>query len=221
MTPDKKLESAVDQLGGKRSNDALAALGAAARAELGKGKPRAWWIDGVVLLVLNGVMGVAGAVLMGGNEAQHRSTAMKLVVSVMWFVFMAAGSLLWLKPGPVRVRWAVAGGFALASVLTVLGLSGFDPGGAFMDGMWCAIAECKMALLPVALVVIFSTRFAAQPMHLVAGALAAASGGAVALHFHCPNGTVAHVVVFHLVPALALAAVAVLARRWMKSSPVP
>jgi hypothetical protein len=45
----------------------------------------------------------------------------------------------------------------------------------------------------------------------VKNALVAAAGGTLALHFHCPTGTLAHMLLFHLAPALA--GLAVLVRR--------
>ena len=221
MTPDQKLEAAVKNVGTSSSD--VSALAAAARAELVRApKARAWWLDGLLVLALNLVMGLAAAGLMSWSDEQHHSAATKYGVALAWFTFMAAASVLWLRPGPVRQRWALGAGFFAVSLGTLLALSGFDPGGPFMAGMWCALAECKLAIVPVALVVALSTRFAATPSHLVIGALAAASGGALALHFNCPNGTVSHVVVFHVLPALLLAALALGVRAlWRPKSFVP
>ncbi|MFT3713936.1 MAG: hypothetical protein QM817_40260 [Archangium sp.] len=222
MTPEQKLEQAVRNVGGGGSKD-LSALAAAARAELGASpKARAWWVDGLFVLGLNVLMGVAGAMLLDWNDEQHHSAMTKYGVASLWFVFMAIASVLWLRPGSVKQRWMLGGGFVAVTLAMLFALSGFDPGGAFMNGMWCAFAECKIAIVPVAVVVLLSTRFAAQTSHLVIGTLAAASGGAVALHFHCPNGTLSHVAVFHVLPALLLAALAIGARAmWRPKSFVP
>lgn len=222
MTPEQKLEDAVRNVGGVGARD-LSPLAAAARAELQKHpKARAWWVDALLVLGLNLVMGVTAAKLLSWSDAQHHSAMTKYGVGIAWFAFMAISSVLWLRPGSVKQRWAMGGLFVGVSLAMVLALSGFDPGGAFMDGMKCALAECKIALVPVALVVVLSTRFAARASHLVIGTLAAASGGAVALHFHCPNGTMAHVAVFHVLPAVVLALLAIAVRAlWKPKSFVP
>lgn len=217
-TPDERLDQAIGKAGGPpRSDEALQALGRAAREELAvHPKARPWWVEGVVLMALNLAMGVGAAAAMSWSDLQHGSMTMRSVVAVAWLVVMAAGSVLWLKPGARTAKWLVGGGFLVASLLAVGGVSGFDPGSPFFRGMNCAFVECGIALIPVSVLVLLSTRFAAQPSQIFVGALAAASGGALALHLHCSNGTVGHVVVFHLLPAVVLAALAVLVRRFIR-----
>ena len=218
MTPDEKLAAAGRALGGTKPAAQLDTLAALAKAELAANpKARAWWVDALLVLALNLVMGAVGAAVMGWNDEQHHSVT-KYGVGAAWLVLMAVASVVGLRPGPSRWRWVTLGGFAFLSVATLAALSGFDPGGPFSDGMWCALAECKLALVPVVVVVALSTRFAARAEHLVVGALAGASGGAMALHFHCPNGTVEHVAVFHFLPAIVLAVLALAVRSRLKSS---
>lgn len=217
MTPEQKLEAAARQLGGSTSDASLSALAAAAKAELAaRPKARAWWADGVIVLGLNLVMGLAGAALLSWNTEQHTSVMTKYVSATAWFLFMGIASVAWLRPGATTTRRVMLGSFFALSALTLFGLSGFDPGAPFWNGMWCALIECGVAIVPVVVVVGLSVRFAAQPAHVALGALSAAAGGTLALHFHCPNGTFAHVFVFHLLPALVLAGLAVLVRRWVK-----
>lgn len=218
MTPDEKLQAAVRAVGGERDAGSLEALKAAAHAELQTSpKVRAWWVDGVVLLAVNVALGVAASMMMSSHDVQHAASWSKYAIAACWFVFMAVASLAWLRPGGGALRWAVAGGFIVVALGTLAGLSGADPGGSFWNGVSCAIAECKVAAIPAILVVAFSLRFAARPMHVLVGGLAAASGGAVALHFHCPNGTLAHVAMFHLLPALVLGVVMLGVRRFLPS----
>lgn len=218
-TPEERLDAAVMATGGApKSDEALQQLAQAARAELAEHpKPRPWWMDGLVLVVLNLVMGVGAAAAMSWSDLQHGSMTMRAVVAVAWLLMMSVGSVLWLKPGAITSRWMVGGGFVAASLLAVGGASGFDPGSPFFTGMGCAFTECALALIPVSVLLVLSTRFAAAPSHIFVGALAAASGGALALHLHCSNGTIAHIVTFHLLPAVVLAGVAVLVRRALKT----
>lgn len=207
-TPDERLHAAVAAAGGAPRD--VTALAAAARAELAA-HPRArrWWVDALVVLGFNALLGLAAALSMSWSDQQHHSVFTKYAVGIAWFVVMSVGSVLWLKPGPVRTRWSVVIAFAAAAVLTLFGASGVDSGNGFMSGMWCAMTECVIAAVPVTLVLVLSLRFAASRLHLVAGSLAAGSGAALALHFHCSNGTVLHLLVWHLLPTLVLAAIAV------------
>jgi len=217
-TPEDRLDAAVRAAGGApRSDEALKQLAKAAQDELAAHpKPRPWWVDGLVVLALNLVMGVGASAAMTWSDLQHASMTMRAVVAVAWLVVMAVGSLLWLRPGGSAGRWLVAGSFLAASVLAIGGASGFDPGAPFFRGMGCAFTECGLAIIPVAVLLVLSTRFAATASNVFVGALAAASGGALALHLHCSNGTVAHVAMFHLLPAVVLAGVAVLVRRFLR-----
>jgi hypothetical protein len=219
-TPEDRLDAAVRAAGGaKGSQAAMAVLARAAREELAAHpKTRPWWVDGLVLLGLNLVMGLGAAAAMHWSDTQHASMVMRSVVAGAWLVVMSLGSVLWLRPGAVAARWVVSGAFVLASALAIAGASGFDPGSPFFSGMGCAFTECAVGLLPVGVVLLLSTRFAAGGSQVFAGALAAGAGGALALHLHCGNGTVGHVVMFHLLPAVLLAGLAVLVRHFLRPS---
>lgn len=222
-TPDERLLAAVRQNAGLDPNaEALAKLGDAARAEL-KAHPKArpWWWGALLLFVLQGVLAIVAARAWPFAQTQHRSEMLSLLIGGCWLVLMTVSAVWWLKPGSNGPRRVLMGSFAGLSVLTLLATSGFDPGGPFMDGMQCAIAECELAVIPLVLGLAFSLRFAAQPSHLALAALSASSGGALVLHFHCGNGTVAHLAVFHLLPALVLAGLAVGVRRLFRPGLVP
>lgn len=218
-TPEERLDAAVLNLGGApQSDEALEQLARAAREELSAHpKVQPWWVDGFILLVLNLVMGVGAAAAMSWSDSQHGSMTMRSVVAVSWLLVMSLGSVLWLRPGSMTPRWLVGAGFVLASALAIAAASGFDPGSPFLGGLRCAFVECGLALIPVSVLLLLSTRFAATPSHIFAGALAASSGGALALHLHCSNGTVVHLVLFHLLPAVVLAGFAVFLRGRMKT----
>jgi hypothetical protein len=217
-TPEQQLDEVLGARGAPKAEAELQALSKAAREELEK-QPvvRPWWMDAAPLLLLNLVMGVGAAAAMSWSDLQHNSMTMRSVVAVAWLLMMSVGSVLWLRPGPSRSRWLVGGGFVLASLLAIAGASGFDPNSSFFEHMRCAFIECSLALIPVAVLLMLSTRFSAGPSHIFVGALAAASGGALALHLHCSNGTVLHLVGFHLLPAVLLACVAVLARSRLRT----
>ena len=217
-TSEDRLDLAVKAAGvSPLSEAALQRLSKAAHDELAAHpKARPWWMDGLTVLALNLVMGVGASAAMTWSDLQHASMTMRSVIVIGWLVVMAVGSVLWLKPGGRMGRWLVAGGFGVTSLLAIAGASGFDPGGPFFRGMGCAFTECALATIPVAVVLALSTRFAASASHLFVGGLAAGSAGALALHLHCTNGTVAHLVMFHLLPAVVLGGLAALLHRFLR-----
>jgi hypothetical protein len=214
-TPDDRLDETMRKLG-QGSGD-LGSLADAARRELAQApKSRPWWKDALGLLAVNAVMAVGAAAAMTWSSTQHASVMMRSLVAAAWLVVLALGSLLWLKPGRSGPRWLVGGLFLVVSVLAVFGASGWDPGQPFFAGINCAFVECGVALLPLGVVLALSTRFAASAGHVFLGGLTAASAGAFALHLHCSNGTLEHLLVFHLSPAVLLGFVAVGVHRLMR-----
>lgn len=214
---DERLHRVLSAEDRSLSPQALHQLGAAARDAL-KQQPRArsWWRDALGILILNLAMGLGAAFVMSWSMTQHASVTSRMLVAAGWLSVAAVGSVVWLRPGPAWQRWSVTGLFGLVSVLAIVGASGFDPGVAFSRGVGCALSECAVALVPAVAMFVLSLRFSATATHVFVGALASASGGILALHFHCANGTVAHVVVFHLLPAVILASLAALLRTRMR-----
>lgn len=215
-TPDERLSAAIGAAGG-RASGSLESLGSAARAELAAAPTvRAWWVDALMLFGVNAMFVVAAALSMSWSATQHVDLASTYAVGAGWLVVMTLGSIWALRPGKVALRWAVMIAFGVVSLLSLAMISGFDPGKPFMGGMTCALVDCAVAIVPIAVVIGLSMRFAARASHLVAGALAGSAGGAFALHLHCGNGTVAHVALFHLLPGVVLAGLAVLVRSRMQ-----
>lgn len=218
MTPDQRLDAAIGAAGGAPDASKLDALAAAAREELAR-QPvaRRWWVDGLLVFGFTALVGIGGVFGLSWQEQQHGSSFTKFGVAAAWAGLMTLGSLAWLRPGRPSSRVLVLGGFAVAALLTLLGASGVSNAGPFTAGLACALTEVVVSLLPVALVLAVSTRFSANALNVVAGALAASSGAALVLHFHCGNGTAAHIVTWHLLPAVVVAALAALLRARLRS----
>lgn len=214
-TPDQRLDAAIGAAGGSSSSN-LDALARAARDELAKQPTvRPWWVDGALVFAFTALIAVGGVFGLDWSEQQHSSAFTKFGVAIVWTVLMTVGSLLWVKPG--RSSTLVLGGFGLAALFTMFGASGVASDVPFSSGIACAITEVVVSVLPVIAVVVVSRRFAARTLHVVAGALAASSGAALALHFHCSNGTHAHIAVWHLLPAVVVALFAALLRSRLRS----
>jgi hypothetical protein len=214
-------ERRLDEAGralGRASGADLERLAIAARADLARTpKAQRWWVEALVLLAINLTLGLMARVMMTDAETQHASAMSKYATVVAWFVAMSLGSVWWLKPGGGLLGRVALGAFAVALVAGGLDASGVDPGGPFWGGVGCAMGEWKLALVPAVVVLLLSMRFSVQPGRLFLGALAAASGGAIALHGHCPNGTLAHIAVFHVLPTFSVAAVLLAIRHFIPS----
>ena len=100
---------------------------------------------------------------------------------------------------------------AASVALSIFAASGAPDGG----GMSCTTIDFGVALAPVVFALAPLTGFSFQPWRAFAAGLAAASAGAVAVHLHCPNGTLEHIVPFHLLPIVVVGLVTVLVRRWL------
>jgi hypothetical protein len=83
--------------------------------------------------------------------------------------------------------------------------------------MACLTSELGLSVLPCVVAVYLLTRSAFAPAKAWTAGAAAAAAGLFALHLHCPNGSAAHLAVFHVFPWLLLATGVVLVRRALPS----
>jgi hypothetical protein len=114
-------------------------------------------------------------------------------------------------PGRRGARLALRIGVAACFALTLAAASGFDPGAGDVS---CALVEAAVALAPLVVALGVLSGFQFDFTRAVAAGAAAMSGGVLAVHLHCPNGTLPHVGMFHLAP-IAVLAVAAAGLRWL------
>ena len=108
---------------------------------------------------------------------------------------------------------------AVGTVLVILSAaSGFDPGTPFLGGVGCGLSELAASAVPAGVSLWVLSRFAPDVLRTVVAGLAAGAGGLLTLHLHCPNGTLGHLVVFHVVPWVLVSLLAVGIRRWLPSA---
>lgn len=184
------------------SDSRLEALRAAAAEEVARAPVATpWWHDALKLVALNLGSGVLGALAMTWNTTQHESPFWRWAVAALGLLLSGFGAVLALHPGWRGLRRLFALGVVLVVTGTLLGASGLGS----LGGASCGLIECVVALVPAAGALAFLSRFAPDfSRALVAGA-AAGAGGLVALHLHCPNGSAGHLVLFHLLPWVAMA----------------
>lgn len=177
---------------------------------------RHWWVDAAMLVIINLVFG-GGAMLV--------LTAHFETVKVMqWAGAVALGSIglfgavAAVRPGWRDVRLTIVALGGMSVLLVLASATGFDPGNPFLGGIGCGLSEASVSVIPVVMSMVVLTRFAPDPLRAVVAGLAAGSGGLLALHLHCPNGTLWHLVAFHVAPWVLVSLAAVLVRRLLGSS---
>ncbi len=191
---------------------ALPRIRAAALSELAKQPTvRPWWQGALALAGFNAAVAGVAALLLG---VQNRASGFAVAaVACVLLASMAGSALLALAPGRRPLAFTLLGGMAVSGVALLFGASGFEPGRGFLEsGLKCLVSEVLLSVLPLATGLFLLTRTA--PSALRAAVLGAACGvvGLLALHLHCPNGTVGHLVPFHVLPWLGLAVGAVAVR---------
>jgi hypothetical protein len=170
-----------------------------------------WWVEALGVVGVNALFAAVMLKSMQWNTVQHDSPALRWAVSLDLLLLVVGGVLVAFAPGARLARWATVALAALVFAGTVLGASGNQPV-PFWNSYGCAMVELGASVLPLGAAVWFATRMAKDPSRPVAYALAAGSAALLALHLHCPNGTVAHLVAFHLLPWALLVGIATLAR---------
>lgn len=188
------------------------ALPAAAALELRK-HPRArpwWW--GTVALALTYLALVLLAVVVLGPPRRAGVPPQPLALQAVGIGLALLSTLGFLAALSPRARAARTALFLLLGFL-LLGILAFAPStdeaGPFLaGGMPCLTVEVVMSLLPIGLGIWLLTRSAFHPIRSLLLLFCAATAGLVVLCFHCSNGLSSHLLVFHLAPWLALAALA-------------
>jgi hypothetical protein len=184
---------------------ALAALRAQPRA-------RSWLAAaGTVIAGHIFVALVAGAIASGLSD--FKKDAFGWVIGALWLAALGLGPVFSLAPG----RRAPLFGFALGALAAVANLSIIDGFNPPQVGWACLAIEIVASVIPLAVAMNALTQFAFSPLRAAQVGLSAGAVGALAAHLHCPSRALPHLLGLHLVPVLALVAVAVLVRRRLPS----
>lgn len=200
-------------------NEQLEAIRRAAQAELGRVPTvRPWWLDALVLVGVNVLCGLGWSALFSFNLVQHRSELARNLGAGGLAAVCLLGALAAVRPGSRNLRVLLVA-LAVGTVAVLLAAaSGFDPGMPFLGGMGCGVSELAASTVPLGVSLWVLTRFAPDVLRTVVAGLAAGAGGLVTLHLHCTNGTLGHLVVFHLGPWVLVSLAAVGLRRVLPSA---
>ena len=181
---------------------------------------RPWWKDAAILAAVNAVVAVGCVFALGRKGLVFNQAAPAVLIAVAVPVLLTAllGAVAAVIPGrPARIANALVLAL-LATAAILLGRSGYGDQRPFLlQGMPCMTSELAMSILPVVAAVFVLSRFAYSRIRMFLGGLAAGAAGLFALHLHCPIGTASHLAVFHVLPWIAAAAVAVLIRSRVRS----
>jgi hypothetical protein len=190
---------------------------AARKALVAQPRAKASWGAPAALLVAELAVACAGVLALGRNGWVHNRSPPGVIAAVAGALLLAMAASAWLAMGRLRgaalVGW-LGGLWLLAVGGVLLGASGVGPA---TSSSGCLGMELLLAVLPVGVAIMLLTRTAYQPGRTFFAALSAGGAGLFALELHCPDGTLQHLVGFHLLPWLAAAGVAVLVRSRLAS----
>ncbi len=194
---------------------------AVAKSELAKvaGDPSPpWWREAAMVAGLNALILVAGLWMLGGARLANAAP-----LPVVWTIGIAlaflafAGPIISLAPRRRPLRNGLLIALPLVAVAISFGGSGVDPGGNLIRAGICLAVEVLFSAAPIAFSLWALTHAAFQPRRVVIGAMSAGAVGLLILHVHCHIGSVSHLLGFHVLPWLALVAVAVMIRSRLPS----
>ena len=178
-----------------------------------------WWREAAKVAGLNALILVAGLWMLGGARLANTAP-----LPVVWTIGIAlaflafVGPIISLAPRRRPLRNGLLLALPLVAVAISFGGSGVDPGGDLIKhGIPCLAVEVLFSAAPIAFALWALTRTAFQPSRAVIGAMSAGAVGLLVLHVHCGNGSISHLLGFHVLPWLALVAVAVMIRSRLPS----
>lgn len=179
-----------------------------------------WWREAVWISALCLTAVVAATAYLGRHGVVlNRAPVMALVmVAVLLVSIIGWAAFVALAPdGRLLRRGLIAFAIETAGVVVLAG-SGLDvPVPFFKAGVACFTTEVTVSAVPLAFAVWLLTRVAYNPARAFAAGLGTGAVGMLALHLHCPCGTLAHLLTFHVLPWLLLAGLAVLVRARLPS----
>jgi len=184
------------------------------------GRPaRPWWIDGLVVAAVNLLIVAAGIGALQSRAAVNNLASPEIVwaIAILLAAAIIAGPMIALAPGGRSLRKYTLASFPLLAVAVVVGGSGFQPMSWIRAGISCLVVEITLSVVPAIFVVWALTTNAFRVSRAAIAGFSAGAVGALALHLHCPFGSISHLLCFHVLPWLGLAAATVAVRSRLRS----
>jgi hypothetical protein len=164
--------------------------------------------------VFNALVALSGALVLARKGlVLSAASPLRLLLATLLAGFLLLGPWIALRPRNRRARGLTLAGCLALALCLALGGPEVLPGTDFLQGgVGCFTTELLLSLLPLATGVWVLTTAAFQPARVAILALSGGAAGLFALHVHCPNGLWSHLLVFHLLPWLAITGVALVVR---------
>jgi len=175
---------------------------------------RPWTRDAARIALLQAAVALGVTVMLGmRNWTAPMANHMALAgVGAVLLVIATLGSVLALAPGRRRPRWMLLL-IPVVPVLLVLSGNGVHTRTTVQGALPCLVTVVLTAVIPLAVGLALLRGMALDAARTGALALSAAATGLFALHWHCTDGSASHLMVYHALPWLALALLAVPLRR--------
>lgn len=179
---------------------------------------RPWRRDAVLLAGLNAGVALAAMAVLGGARwrASDADRGRLALVGLLLFGTLTLGEMAALAPRRRHSPFFLLLAFLLPLGLILCGHGLMSPQ-SVSEALPCAITVALTALLPLAATLLILRRMAFDGPRAAALALASGATGLFALHWHCMDGAALHLVAFHALPWLSLAAVVVALRRLLST----
>ena len=175
-------------------------------------RARPWWRDGLLAVGVNAVIFVAALLTLTRRQVVGNLAPAPIVwtIAVVLSLLAVAGPIISLAPRRRPLRSGVLAFLPLLALAVGLSGSGVEPhAGLIKAGLPCLIAETIASLVPAVFALWAITGSAFQAQRAVIAGMSAGAVGLLVLHLHCGNGSAAHLLLFHVLPWVALVAVVV------------
>ena len=175
---------------------------------------RPWRRDAARIALLQAAVAFVVAAMLGVRNwssplAHHMALA---IVGAILLAVVTLGSVLAVAPGRRRPRallWLLP---VIPILLSVSG-NGIHTATTVRAALPCLVTVVLTAVVPLAIGLALLRGMALDGARAAALGLSAAATGLFALHWHCTDGSVPHLMTFHALPWVALALLAVPLRR--------
>ena len=181
---------------------------------------RPWWIQGLAVAAVNLLMVAAGIWALQSRAAVRNLASPETVwaIGLLLVAAIIAGPMIALAPGGRSLRNYVLAASLLLGAAVVFGGSGFQPMQSWMRaGISCLAVEITLSVVPAIFVLWALTTSAFRASRAAIAGMSAGAVGALALHLHCPFGSISHLLCFHVLPWVGLAAAIVAVRSRLTS----
>jgi hypothetical protein len=163
-------------------------------------------LQAAVALVVSGMLGARNWT---SPMAHHAALA---VVGAVLLVVITLGSVLALAPGRRGARWMLLLVPVVPALLIFSG-NGVQTTPTVQSALPCLVTVVLTAVIPLAVGLALLRGMALDAPRTGALGLSAAATGLFALHWHCTDGTVSHLMIYHALPWVALGLLAIPLRR--------